>query len=222
MPITSLIMVQFSICLHCWNCLSVLYTFISLILTFSTLYSISMYYNLYISFNHFGTYENEWIFIGFISCRKHWNIHTLYQYIVIKCLPKMLKRLLMLYMNPLINNVTSNSKFSNCQARVAEWFTAPCLLCAAWIVVGLSPNLHQCLQTHLQVCGSKRLGCHADLCTVNRCCTRGESQELIAHRQQSMQVRDPPWLWYQWPHEKDLFPPNNILKKVFKLKFTLI
>ena len=35
-------------------------------------------------------------------------------------------------------------------------------------------NLYQCLWTHLQVCGSKRLGCHADILTVSRCHTRGE------------------------------------------------
>ena len=38
-------------------------------------------------------------------------------------------------------------------------------------------------------------GCHADLYTVSRCCTRGESQEFMARRQQSTQARDPPWLW---------------------------
>ena len=27
-----------------------------------------------------------------------------------------------------------------CRAGVAEWFTAPCLLCAAWMVMGLSPK----------------------------------------------------------------------------------
>ena len=37
--------------------------------------------------------------------------------------------------------------------------------------------------------------CHADLYTVSRCCTRGESQEFMACRWQSTQVRDPPWLW---------------------------
>ena len=35
----------------------------------------------------------------------------------------------------------------------------------------------QCLRTHLQVRGSKRLGCHADLYRVSRCHTRGESKE---------------------------------------------
>ena len=40
-----------------------------------------------------------------------------------------------------------------------------------------APNLRQCLQTHLQVRGSKRLHCHADLCTVSRCRTRGESED---------------------------------------------
>ena len=38
-------------------------------------------------------------------------------------------------------------------------------------------------------------GCDADLCTVSRCRTRGESQEFMAHRWQSTQARDPPWLW---------------------------
>ena len=33
---------------------------------------------------------------------------------------------------------------------------------------------------------------HADLYTVSRCRTRGESQEFIVHRWQSTQVRDPP------------------------------
>ena len=49
----------------------------------------------------------------------------------------------------------------------------------AWTVMGLSPslNLHQCSQTHWQVHGSKRLSCHADLYTVSRCCTRGESED---------------------------------------------
>ena len=39
----------------------------------------------------------------------------------------------------------------------------------------------------------KRLPCwHQE---VSRCHTRGESEESIAYRQQSMQARDPPWLW---------------------------
>ena len=71
------------------------------------------------------------------------------------------------------------------RAGVAEWSTAPCLWHGwSWVQ---APNLHQCLQTHLQVCGLKRLGCHADLYTVSRCHTRGEKK--------SMQARDPPWLW---------------------------
>ena len=43
-----------------------------------------------------------------------------------------------------------------------------------------APNLCQCLLTCLQVCGSKRLGCHADLYTVSRCHTRGESEDYIS------------------------------------------
>ena len=52
------------------------------------------------------------------------------------------------------------------------------------------PNFHQCSQTCLQVCGSKGLGCHADLYTVSRCCTRGESEEFIVHRRASTQARE--------------------------------
>ena len=44
-----------------------------------------------------------------------------------------------------------------------------------------APNIHQCLWTCLQVCGSKRLDCHADLFTVSRCHSRGE-----LHRQEGM------------------------------------
>ena len=46
---------------------------------------------------------------------------------------------------------------------VAEWYTAPCLLRATHTVMGSALNLHQCLRICLQVHGSKRLGCHADL-----------------------------------------------------------
>ena len=62
----------------------------------------------------------------------------------------------------------------------------------------LSRSLILLMQSRMppsQVRGSKRLGCHANLYTVSRCRTRGESQEFIAHRWQSMQARDPPWLW---------------------------
>ena len=51
-------------------------------------------------------------------------------------------------------------------------------------VVGLSPgpNLHQCLWTRLQVCGSKMLSCHADLYTVSRCHTRGKSEDHTSEK----------------------------------------
>ena len=42
-----------------------------------------------------------------------------------------------------------------------------------------SLNLHQCLWTHLEECGSKRLGCHPDLYTVSKCHTRGQSEDHI-------------------------------------------
>ena len=50
------------------------------------------------------------------------------------------------------------------------------VLCAEQMVMGLNPQ--QCWWTHdLQVCGSKRLDCHADLYIVSRCCTRSESED---------------------------------------------
>ena len=43
---------------------------------------------------------------------------------------------------------------------------------SAHMVVGLSPK-----SPPVQVHGLKRLRCHADLCTVSRCHTRGESED---------------------------------------------
>ena len=40
----------------------------------------------------------------------------------------------------------------------------------------------------------------------------------MAHRWQSMPVRNPPWLWNQWPHEKDSWSPKFLKKKTFSLK----
>ena len=50
-----------------------------------------------------------------------------------------------------------------------------------------------------------------------------ESEESLAYRWESVQVRDPPWLWnpghtwpeqwYQWPHKKDLCS-LHFLKKI--------
>ena len=90
------------------------------------------------------------------------------------------------------------SKWSSLHLAEPEWPSGlqrhACCVWHGWSWVQ-APNLHQCLQTCLEVHGSKRLGCHADLYTVSRCCTRDESQEFIARRWQSMQARDPPWLW---------------------------
>ena len=88
---------------------------------------------------------------------------------------------------------------------------------ATQTVVGLSPNLnlHQCLLIHLQVHGSKMLGCHADLYTVRRCYNRGESEDHTgqkAHKKGSTMALKPstdvtrsPNQGYQWPQEKDLY-----------------
>ena len=76
-------------------------------------------------------------------------------------------------------------------------------------------NFHQCLQTCLQVHGSKRFGCLADLYTVSRCHSRGESEESIVCRRGSTQAREStlalkpraditrsPKQGYQWPHKR--------------------
>ena len=41
---------------------------------------------------------------------------------------------------------------------------------------------HQCLYTHVQVCGSKKLSCHAGHKEVRKSHTRGESEESIVRR----------------------------------------
>ena len=88
----------------------------------------------------------------------------------------------------------------------------------------LGSNPHQCLGTHdLQVHGPKRLGCHADICTVSRC-RRGESEDH--HRWKSMQARDLPWVLnpeqtspaiqnrgISGPTKKDSCPPKLLVKK---------
>ena len=48
---------------------------------------------------------------------------------------------------------------------------------AAQMVMSSSSKPPSMLGTRLQVCGLKRLGRHADLYTVSRCCTRGESED---------------------------------------------
>ena len=71
-----------------------------------------------------------------------------------------------------------------------------------------------------------RLGCHADIYTVSRCRSRGESEEYVVHRRGSMQARESTLALkpkadvtrsskqrYQRPHEKDLCPPK-IFKKI--------
>ena len=89
---------------------------------------------------------------------------------------------------------------------------------AAWTVVGLNP--HQCLWTHhLQVCGSKS---RADICTVSRLCTRGESEDYTGKKacKGSTQALKPGAditrslkQGYQWPREKELCPRFFFKKK---------
>ena len=77
------------------------------------------------------------------------------------------------------------------------------------------PNPHQCLWTHLQVCGSKRLCCQPDF---SRCRNKGESEDhtgmktgkkgsTLALKPRAAVTRSPKQ-GYQWSHEKDLCPPK--------------
>ena len=73
-------------------------------------------------------------------------------------------------------------------------------------------------QTFLQVRWSKRLSCQADLHTVSRCHTRGESEDHTSDEvrkkgftlalEPRADVTRSPKQWYQWPHEKDWCPPK--------------
>ena len=65
--------------------------------------------------------------------------------------------------------------------------------------------------TSTNVCGSKRLGCYAELYTVSRCCTRGESEDHSsekAHKGSTLALKPMrdvtrgPTQRYQWPHKK--------------------
>ena len=85
-------------------------------------------------------------------------------------------------------------------------------------------NLHQCLQTRLQVCGSKKLGCHANLYTVSRCHTRGEFDEWPASKKSTLALKPrtdvtrSPKQEYQWPHKKDICHPK-CLQKIMRTFF---
>ena len=83
-------------------------------------------------------------------------------------------------------------------------------------------NLHQFLWTCLQVCGLKGLNCHANLYTVNRCCTRGKSEDHTSEKackgstlalKPRADITESPKQGYQWPHKRDLCRP-----KIFKNK----
>ena len=73
----------------------------------------------------------------------------------------------------------------------------------------------------LQVHGSKRFGCRADLCTVSRCRTRGESEDHTSEKvckgstlalKPRADITRSPKQGYQWTHKKDLYPPKNFKK----------
>ena len=94
-------------------------------------------------------------------------------------------------------------------------------------VVGSSPGLDRTSTNscrHICISGSKRLGCHADLYTVSRCHTRGESENHTSEKackgstlalKPRADVTRSPKQGYQWPHKKDLCPTKILLKKKF-------
>ena len=112
---------------------------------------------------------------------------------------------------------------------LAEWYTVLCLPHRrSWVC---APNLHQCLWTHLQVYGLKRLSYHADLYTGSRCCSWGESEDHKGKQESTQKgstlalkhradITRSPKQGYQCPHEKDLGPPK-LTKKTTKNKINL-
>ena len=118
----------------------------------------------------------------------------------------------------LISVVRSKSK-TRCQAEVAEWFTAPCLLCVAPMVVGLSLSL---AQTSTNACGHickyvDQKGSPAMLTST----VRGESEDHTGEKckrstlalKPRADVTRSPKQGHQWSHEKDLYPQKFKEKK---------
>ena len=105
---------------------------------------------------------------------------------------------------------------------MVEWYAAlaSCVR-HGWSRVWV-PNLRQCLWTHLQVYGSKRLSCHADLYAVSRCHTRGKSEDHTSEKtckgstlalKPRADVTRSPKTRVSVTHKKDLCSPKIILKK---------
>ena len=101
-----------------------------------------------------------------------------------------------------------------------EWPSAlQCFACCMphWQSWVRAPNLYQCLWTHLQIHGSKRFSYHVDLYTVDRCHTRGESEDHTSKKackestlalKPSADITRSPKQGYQWPYERHLCPPK--------------
>ena len=96
-----------------------------------------------------------------------------------------------------------------------EWHTALCS--PHWQLWAQALSLDQYLWTHLQVCGSKRLGYHIHLYTVSM----GEFEDHTGKRAcKALKPRPDftrsPKQGYHWPHEKNLCPPKYLSKKIQK------
>ena len=83
----------------------------------------------------------------------------------------------------------------------------------------------------------KRLSCHADLYTVSRCHTRGESEDHTGKKvwkgstlalKLRADITRSPKQGYQWPYEKDLCPPkkfkekHNVHNNVHNVKYLML
>ena len=110
-----------------------------------------------------------------------------------------------------------NPECHTCFIGELEWLNGLQHCAVACMVMGSNP--HQFLGTHdLQVHGSERLGCHAELYTVSRCHTTGKSEDHTgekAHKGSTLalkltaDVTGSPKQGYQRPHKKDLCFPKN-------------
>ena len=105
------------------------------------------------------------------------------------------------------------------------WISEPCLINLFWSIL-----LQYHFWTRQQIRGSKRLSCHADIYTVSRCRTRGESEDHWSKKTRKgstlalkprADVTRSPKQGYQWHHEKNICPPKIFLKNYSEWRINL-
>ena len=117
--------------------------------------------------------------------------------------------------------LNSQINHSKSQAGVAEWFTAPCLLCAAWMAMGSSPKPPPmladttagmwikkarlpCWPLYSQQVSHQRWISGIHCMQVTKHASKGSTLALKPRED----ITRSPKQGYQWPHEKDLCPPK--------------